>query len=83
MGVVEVARLLAGTLASPATRQNIMVRALERIQRKCSGYFAVWTRDLRRLARYTFVRLALALCVNLDLSVGVPGTIRNYSSLNP
>ena len=27
--------------------------------RKCSGYFAVWTRDLRRLARYTSVRLAL------------------------
>jgi hypothetical protein len=33
---------------------------LERFQRKCSGYFAVWTRDLRRPARYTSVRLALA-----------------------
>jgi hypothetical protein len=35
--------------------------ALDRIQRKCSGYFAVWTRNLRRPARYTFVRLALVL----------------------
>ena len=35
--------------------------SLERIQRKCSGYFAVWTRGLRRPAGYTFVRLALVL----------------------
>jgi hypothetical protein len=37
------------------------VRTLQRLQRKCSGYFAVWTPDSRRLARYTSVRLALVL----------------------
>ncbi len=35
------------------------MRRLERLQRVCSGYFAVWTSDLRRLASYTSVRLAL------------------------
>jgi hypothetical protein len=36
MGVAEVARLLARTLASPATRQVIMDRALVRVARTCS-----------------------------------------------
>lgn len=33
----------------------------ERIQGKCSDYFAVWSGDSRRPARYTFVRLALGI----------------------
>jgi hypothetical protein len=43
---------------SPA---NAPMRRLERFQRKCSGFFAVWTRDSRRRTRYTSVRLALTI----------------------
>ena len=32
---------------------------LERVWDNFSGFFAVWTRDLRRQKRYTYVRLAL------------------------
>ncbi len=51
--------------------QGTLLAALERLQRKCSGYLAVWPRDSRRLERYTSVRLALASVV----LCGVPNVV--------
>ncbi len=42
---------------------------LQRLQRNRSGHFAVWTRDSRRLPRYTSVRLAPVRQAVLILSV--------------
>ena len=36
------------------------MKRLERVRDNCSGYFALWTRDLRRRRRYTYVRHELA-----------------------
>ena len=44
---------------STAQRRKRSGGRLQRLQRKCSGVFAVWARDFLRLARYTSVRLAL------------------------
>jgi hypothetical protein len=58
MGVAEVARLLARTLASPATRQIIMDRALVRVARTCSVRGAGNHGFKRRNSRYTYAKCA-------------------------
>jgi hypothetical protein len=56
--------------------QSFPPAVLERFQRKCSGHFALSTRDSRRPARYRSVRLA----PNRKLSWFIPpgGKVRTY-----